>query len=100
MGWDCPLKVTNAFSVTQDKLAALKRARMTAPESGIEKFASAAAMRRGIELPRVTLVYDGSVVRVMVVHPDAPATEHVEPVKPLIHMQEQVPVERDDVPPF
>lgn len=34
------------------------------------------------------------------VQPDAPDTEQVEPVKPLMHIQEQLPVEREDVPPF
>jgi len=36
----------------------------------------------------------------VVVHPDVPATEHVEPVNPLIQIHEQLPVESVDVPPF
>lgn len=71
---------------------------MTVLKSGMEKFVCAAAMRRGIESPSVTFVSVGSMV--VVVHPEAPATEHVEPVKPLMHIQEQVPVEIDEVPPF
>jgi hypothetical protein len=98
--WECPSNVTSAFSLMQDKLAELKRARMTGVKRGIEKFACAASMRRGIESPRVTFVYSGSVDMVVVVHPLSPATEHVEPVKPLMHMHEQLPVERADVPPF
>jgi hypothetical protein len=98
---DSPSNVTRAFSDTQDRLAELKRARMTVPEMGMEKFVWAAAMSRGIESPTVTFVYvSGPVDIVVVVHPDAPDTEHVEPVKPLMQMHEQAPVVRDDIPPF
>lgn len=97
---DWPSNVTSAFSETQDREAELKRARMTVLKRGIEKFVCAAAMRRGIESPRVTLVYVGSVEIVVVVHPEAPATEQVEPVKPLMQIQEQLPVESKEVPPF
>jgi len=97
---DWPSNVTRAFSVTQDRLAELKRARMRLPKRGMEKLDWAAEMSRGMELPSVTLAYAGSVARFVVVQPEAPLTEHVEPVKPLVHIHEQVPVEREDVPPF
>jgi hypothetical protein len=97
---DWPSNVTSAFSDTHDRLAELKRARITVLKRGMEKFDWAAAMRRGMESPRVTFVYVGSVEIVVVAQPDAPDTEQVEPVKPLMHIQEQLPVESEDVPPF
>jgi hypothetical protein len=73
---------------------------MTVPKSGMEKFVCAAEMRRGMESPSVTFVYVGSVEIVVVVQPDDPATEQVEPVKPLMQIHEQLPVDNEDVPPF
>lgn len=51
---DKPSNVTSAFSDTQDKLAELKRARMTVSRSGIEKFVCASAINRGMASPNVT----------------------------------------------
>lgn len=93
-----PSNVTSAFSDRQDRFALLNRAKMTFEKSGMEKFVCAAVMRRGIESPRVTLGY--SFERVVVVQPVALATVHVEPVKPLMHRQAQLPEERKVLPPF
>ena len=94
-----PSKVTRAFSETQERLAELKRARMLSPKRGIEKLVWAAEMRRGMDSPRVTFVYEEP-ERVVVVQPVALATAQVEPVKPLMQMQEQELVLKVEVPPF
>ena len=99
---DRPSNVTSAFSLTQDRDAELKRAKMTVSKRGMEKFVCASAIKRGMASPNVTFVYDGEVERVVVVQPFPPDTLHVEPVKPLMQMQEQplVDVAISEVPPF
>lgn len=96
-GRDSPLNVTSAFSDTQVRFAELKRASTTEEESGMLKLVCAAEIRRGMESPRVT---SGVEEMVAVVQPVVPLMVQVGPVKPFMHMQEQVPVEKTEVPPF
>lgn len=93
-----PSNVTSAFSLKQLRFAVLNLARTTVPKSGMEKFAIACSSKRGIASPSVTFVY--SLDSVAVVQPVAEATVQVEPVKPLMHRQAQVPEERKVEPPF
>jgi hypothetical protein len=51
-----PSKVTSAFSEAQERLAELKRARMTLSKRGMEKLVWDWAMSRVIESPSVTFV--------------------------------------------
>jgi hypothetical protein len=94
-----PSNVTSAFSLAQVRFAALKRARITLSKSGMEKFACASAMRRGIAVPRVTLVYV-PLGKLTVVQPVKFATVQVGPVKPFVQMQAHEPLSRIEVPPF
>lgn len=54
-GHSMPLKVTRAFSASQDRFAELKRARMMSEERGMLKFVWAPEIRRGMDCPTVTL---------------------------------------------
>jgi hypothetical protein len=94
-----PSNVTSAFSLAQVRFAALKRARITLSKSGMEKFACASAMRRGIAVPRVTLEYV-PLGKLAVVQPVKFATVQVEPVKPFVQMQAHEPLSKIEVPPF
>ncbi len=81
------------------RFAALKRARITLSKSGMEKFACASAMRRGIAVPRVTLVYV-PLGKLPVVQPVKFAAVQVGPVKPFVQMQAHEPLSKIEVPPF
>ncbi len=102
IGLSMPLKVTRAFSASQDKFAELKRARMISDDKGMLKFDLEPAIRRGIDSPRVTFLYTVPLESVMevVVQPLELATVQVEPVKPFAQMQEQASEERMLVPPL
>lgn len=94
-----PRKVTNAFSVAQERLPELKRARMVLSERGMEKFVWPPEIRRGMDWPRVTFVNDEP-DRVTVEQPVALAEVQVEPVKPFVHIQAHEPLSTNAVPPF
>jgi hypothetical protein len=91
---DWRLKVTREFCAIQERLAALSLARMTVPDSGIEKFPRESEMRRGIAVPNVTssMLRDWSgEMRVVVVQASDLAPVQSEPEKPFVQMQEQTP---------
>jgi hypothetical protein len=91
------LNVTSAFSETQDRLPELRRPRTMLGTIGMLKFDSAPERRRGMEYPRVASDRPSMDVEVQ---PVVPPTLQVEPVKPLMHMQEQLPPAMIDEPPF
>lgn len=96
------LKVTRAFSASQERFAELKRARMMSDDKEMLKLDFAPEIRRGMDSPRVTLLYTVpfELVMVVVVQPAELATAHVEPVKPLAQMHEQAFEEIMLVPPL
>jgi hypothetical protein len=94
-----PSNVTSAFSLAHVKFAALKRARITLSKSGMEKFACASEMRRGMALPSVTLEYV-PLEKVVIVQPVKFATVQVGPVNPFVQIQAHEPLSRIEVPPF
>jgi hypothetical protein len=93
-----PSNVTRAFSLVQVRFAALKRARITLSKSGMEKFACASVINRGMALPSVTLEYPGE--KLVIVQPVKLATVQVGPVKPFVQMHAQAPLSNIEVPPF
>lgn len=98
-----PLNVTRAFWETQERPAVLKRERRTASERGMLKLVCEEVIRRGMASPRVafvTLLAREVSCRVMVEQAPASETVQVEPVKPLMQIQLQEPVEREATPPF
>ena len=52
------LKVTRAFSASQERFAELKRARMMSDDKEMLKLDFAPEIRRGMDSPRVTLLYE------------------------------------------
>jgi hypothetical protein len=102
IGQSIPSKVTRAFSASQERFAELNRARMISDDKGTLKFALAPEIRRGMDSPRVTLLYTVpfELVILVRVHPLELATVHVDPVKPFAQMQEQALEEMMLVPPL
>lgn len=95
-----PSKVTNAFSEEQLRLPALSLDMIALPDRGTVKLVEASDSRRGRASPTVTLVILVSPVMVVVVQPAVSEVEQSKPVKPLVQMQEQRPLETTLVPPF
>jgi hypothetical protein len=55
-GQSMPLKVTRAFSASQERFPELKRARIMSDDKGMLKLAFALEISRGIDSPSVTLL--------------------------------------------
>lgn len=93
--------MTRAFSEAQLRLAALKRAKIVVGDRGMEKFACDECIKRGIDSPRVTLDKVSSVLSMsVVVQPVAPAMLQAAPVKPFMHIHEQLWLSTTLWPPF
>lgn len=109
MGQSLPLNVTRAFSASHERFAELNCTRIISDDNGILKFVLAPEIRRGMDSPRVTLLYrvPFELVMEVVVQPLELATEQVEPVYPLAQMQAHAleammlvpPLEHGDVCP-
>lgn len=98
---DCPLNVTNAFSVLQERFSLLNFDCINVATRGIEKLAWASFIRRGIACPMVTLlILDSAVMIDVVVQPCEVGIVQSTPVNPLEQIHEQDPWRTTFVPPL
>lgn len=95
-----PFKVTRAFWEVQLRFPALSLPRIAVSDRVMVKLVEASVSRRGMASPKVTLLILVAPDTVVVVQPAESEVEQSKPVKPLLQMQEQMPLVTTLVPPF